>query len=258
MVKIITYKASNTARLIQHQLKLKGFKSLRVVCKGRSSLPDIQWGRDLFLYYPPSNYVRYADEYYNRIWSFTSLSKGQQREVLGKYVSTPNTREGNGKFVVRPYRHWGGKNFLVVEESEIDNALTKLGGGYVSPQIDFRKEFRVLFYNGEFLSLLLKKVPDNHAGPVNHENGATFLTVNRRVYEEGPKQGLPRNDNLLTTRFYEDITKFLEDYPMQLVGIDVAYIAEGEYAVFEVNVCPGIGIDGTLESLANLITKQGA
>lgn len=178
---------------------------------------------------------------------------GQRRRLEDMGIRTPNSYEPNGKWVVRPLNHHGGRGFEVMEQEE----KPRYRGKYSSPVFNRTHEYRVVYLRGERMFTLLKRVDEGMPQdvPWNHSGGSSFVTVNNWD-----------NNRLRHTTFFEDFegqvgwpdgrqTFFnsLESTP-HLVGVDVLYNHSNRtYAVCEVNFAPGLTIENNLNAI---VTKE--
>lgn len=169
------------------------------------------------------------------------MNKKGQKNVLSNYFSVPTDyTESDPPYVVRPVRHFGGREFHIAENrDEVLQIGNRLGQFYASELFTRDKEYRHIFVGGKHIVTLFKKVnedtPQNQ--PWNHSFNSTFMTVTREV-----------NDKLKQTSFYDSVGNFLEDYPLDIVAFDTAWRKRGnQYVVFECNIAPNITIGRTIE-----------
>ena len=185
---------------------------------------------------------------------------GQRRRLDEMGIKTPNSYEPNGKWVVRPLNHHGGRGFEVMEQEE----KPRYQGKYSSPMFNRTHEYRVVYLRGERMFTLLKRVDEGMPQdvPWNHDGGSSFVTVNNW-----------ENNRLRHSYFFEHFEDeytsggycpcceprptagdFFAHVEGDLIGVDVLYNADTrDYAVCEVNFAPGLTIEANLNAI---VTKE--
>jgi hypothetical protein len=218
-----------------------------------------------FLHYPEVTDVRNPWHGYANCRRYFWYHKRGQRNVLEDYFDIPaRAQNSEPPYVVRPLRHFGGRDFYVAEtEDQLRAARQEISGGtYAVEMVRRTREFRAFFVGGEHSTTMLKSLDDYgyaeaenmpplddddlQAQPWNRDQmGTRYLTVTRSV-----------NDKLGDTSFYDDARRFFDDYPFDLLAIDAAYNDnDNTYTVFETNFAPQCTIESSLEPMMeNLLT----
>ena len=212
-----------------------------------------------FLFYPPAKHVRNPWHGYARCRRYFWFHKRGQRKVLGDYLSIPRGQDGGDPpYIIRPVRHFGGREFYVAEsEEDVRRKRNRIDGrSYVMEMVRRTREFRAFFVGTTHTTTMLKSLEDYgyenaenmpptdddelQAQPWNRDQmGTRYLTINRDV-----------NDKLQNTSFYDDAQEFLSQYPFDILAIDVAYNDNNNtYTVFETNFAPQLTICSSLNPL---------
>lgn len=256
----------------------------RTITVDSSRRPD--WFRDFFLTYPPiealdvqtdhgstgsrrntgnqprlfgyGNAVAGWVENYRLCSTFSRRNKALQRVALeGEGLPCPptaTTHDGalglghqvlelqypSRKFIVRPLRHRAGQGWRLTE-----NPTDFIEGEeYIQSVYPKNHEYRVIVVRGVPIITLLKRVPADtpRSSPWNHSMGSTFITVTD-----------PSNDRLRRTDVYDRIAASPLLRLFDLIGIDVMYRRDNEYAVSEVNLCPALQIPSNLDKVARYV-----
>lgn len=219
-------------------------RSLHQPTEGRSS--RLHWQRTL--------------DHYQNIRTFFASNKPQQRATLrdssfpvppfairrsefsgmvemARHLGFPST-----KYIVRALRHSGGIGWRITE-SPTD--FTE-GEEYIQCVYPKNHEYRIIVCRGVPIITLLKQVPSDlpRSQPWNHANGSSFVTVND-----------PSNDRLRHTDVYDRIAACELFKHIDLLGIDIMYRRQNEYAVCEVNFCPGIHIQDNLQKVVSHVLQ---
>lgn len=140
-------------------------------------------------------------------------------------------------YIVRPLRHRSGQGWRLTE----DCSDFIEGQEYIQSVYPKNHEYRVIVVRGVPIITLLKRVPDNtpRSSPWNHSCGSVFITVTD-----------PSNDRLRRTDVYERIRESRLFRNLDLVGVDVMYRRDNQYALSEINLCPALQITSNLEKVA--------
>lgn len=213
---------------------------------------NFDYERDIFLSYPhPANLTRRTGAtlaaVYRELFSFANTSKIRQRNTLRSAgVAVPDSastheaaRElGEGRFIVRPYRHQGGAGYRLTS----DPTDFIEGTEYVQRVFPKDREYRVIYAFGDPLVTLLKRAPEGVSNELawNHQQGALFQTITKE-----------KNDRLLRTDFREVMSKLPIINYGHIVAADVMWSDQHGYQVCELNMCPGLTIPQNLERIAN-------
>ena len=156
-------------------------------------------------------------------------------------AALPDTVERLGypsrRFIVRPLRHSQGRGWRIADNP----ADFTEGSEYVQAIYPKNHEYRIIAIRGEPLITLLKRIPDGlpRSQPWNHSNGSSFVTVTD-----------PSNNRLRHTDLYDRIASTPLFKSIDLIGFDVMYRRNGEYALCEVNLCPALQISSNIEKVA--------
>lgn len=235
------------------------------------------WFQDFFLYYPPIEELieygltrpsslsrqinnlrpeytfRFGNDWvdgYRQIHAFCSSSKPAQRFRLHGYgfpipptFDRQSTAAGcsgpsySGQYIVRPKRHRSGIGWRLTRSITDFNEQSE----YIQELYPKNHEYRVIAIRGEPIVTLLKRVPENtpRASPWNHSCGSSFVTVHS-----------DENNRLRHTNIYDLIRETPLFKHMDLIGVDVMYRRDGQYAVSEVNTCPALQIPSSIEKVA--------
>lgn len=214
---------------------------------------DYDWSTDFFLSYPHPSVVRNTDDAYRKIYSFSSATKPEQRTILGNLgfrVPWTSTRSdvpvgtGVSSFIVRPLRHSGGQGYRLTQ----DPTDFIPGSEYIQEVYAKEFEYRVISSFGEPLITLRKCNPNNIAPelPWNHTNGTYFQTISDPF----------RTCRLANTEIYDLIRSCDLLKKIHLAGIDVMYKSPADYAVCEVNLCPGLTIPENIRKVAEHVRHE--
>lgn len=218
-----------------------------------------------FLFYPPVKHVQNPWHGYGRCRRYFWFHKRGQRNVLSEYFSVPDGEDGDPPYIIRPVRHFGGREFHVAQnENEMRQARRSIDGrSYVMSMYRRTREFRAFFVGDTNTTTMLKSLDDYsydeednmpplddddlQAQPWNRDQmGTSYLTINREV-----------NDKLDNTSFYQDAQEFLSDYPFDLIAIDAAYNdQENTYTVFETNFAPQCTINSSLNPMRDALMNR--
>lgn len=224
------------------------FKAIRL--GRRNSERTFDYNSHVFTAYPDN--VSNAPEGFDNAKRFVTRNKYGQRLILEEFFPVPFTTHAvatvdDDKFplVIRPYRHFGGRNFQVVSNMEELRAVTDKCDKYVSSLFYRDKEFRHIFIGGKLSVVLFKKAPDGvgQEEPWNHHaNGTRFLTVTKDV-----------NDKLKDTGFLKKFDEFYAKYPLDVVAVDTCWSKEeGDWTLLEMNMAPLI----TKQRILNVVVDK--
>jgi len=199
-----------------------------------------------------------ANSGYSRIRRFASATKAEQRFSLSDmgypipnvYVgSRPNLEghTGNRKFVVRPLRHSGGREYRTISLEEAQSGSWNPTTEYISELYPKDHEYRILIVRGNPLITLLKRVPEAtpQEAPWNHACGATFVTVTDWSL-----------NRLRHTDVYDQIQNNQDFFKnIDLAGLDVLVNLDHDpqYVVCELNLCPSLSIPSNLEKVKDYV-----
>lgn len=234
------------------------------------------WFQDFFLYYPPieeliehgrnsspslsqtsrrqrpSYTFRYGTNWvddYRTVLAFTQGTKPAQRFRLNGFgfpipptfdrqsAASASRPSYSGRYIVRPKRHRSGIGWRLTQTVTDFNEQSE----YIQELYPKNHEYRVIAIRGAPIITLLKRVPDGtpRSTPWNHSCGSTFITVTD-----------PSLDRLRHTNIYDLIQSTSLFKSMDLIGVDVLYRRDGEYAVSEINTCPALQIPSSIEKVA--------
>lgn len=200
----------------------------------------------------PEHLINYP-EAYRDLYHFSTRNKYGQRQTLSNFVPVPRAAatetEAAGlagdKFVVRPMRHSGGLGYRVT-----DNRLDFVHGQeYISELFPKRREYRIIFVFGQPLIVLRKKpnegVTDD--APWGHQN-SVFQTIN----------DVP-GSKLAATDVFTRLGAMPAVQTAHIVAADILYNAKSDpqYAVLELNFCPGVDIDNNRAKIVEAIRGRG-
>lgn len=190
--------------------------------------------RDFWSYYPAALRPYVSPDSrpaWDIIHSFASLDKPAQRAELetagiptlgalrGPYLT------GEGLFVIRPNRHFGGRDFQVVE-----GPCRVPRGFYAAPFYAIAKEFRTVIVRGRALFTMYKPPIDDLAVDTILDSEAPLFA------ETWSYTRLDRCDLLSKLLAFPAIAH--ADY----CGVDIAWFGREERPrVIEVNFAPGLG-----------------
>jgi hypothetical protein len=210
------------------------------------------YNRDFFMLPISPEHVLHAPAEFLNTVNFGKMNKLYQRKELSKYANVPKVAgshsEAEGlsgsKFVVRPLRHSGGLGYRVTS----DRLSFTPGEEYISELFPKRREYRVIFLFGKPLIILRKKPNEGvtEEAPWGHQN-SFFQTVN--------DWGTCRLQGT-------DCVSKLQGSPLvrgaHIVAADVLFNSkvEGQYAVLELNFCPGLDIDNNREKVVEGILNR--
>lgn len=153
-------------------------------------------------------------------------------------------RESEKRYVVRPLRHSGGRDFRITT-----NPCDFLQGmEYCADFFPKTREYRVIFVRGEPVVWLRKKPNDGVTNdlPWNHAN-SFFKTIQR-----------PEDCQLAQTEFLSHLSRHAAIQNAHVVGVDAMVSREhpGEYRVLEYNLAPALTIPENLTRIATTL-QQG-
>jgi hypothetical protein len=221
------------------------------------------FGRDLFLAYPPPSHVynrpvrdssgRFSSPFpYETLHSFFSASKYEQRKQLSDAgLPTPESYATRyeaayaapGRFVVRPIRHSGGRNYRLTE----DSADFLEGHEYIARVFPKTAEYRQIFVFGQPLVLLKKKnrteIPADQ--PWNHANGSSFITLRK-----------PETATLTHCGFIQQLAGVPIIKHAHVAAVDIMFNPSLGPSICEVNACPGLTIEDNLEKVVAYVQDQ--
>lgn len=216
--------------------KLKEVLNAERTVNPRVSRRSLSFVDDLFLYYPDT---LHDVEPYQIVRKFFIKNKhAQQTHLLTSGVKTPEAYEPhNGSYVVRPYRHSGGRDFRVVFGEDWDSNTH-----YGVPLFPKVKEYRVIFVKGVPIITLRKvfqsSTPD-HSLPWNHAQGASFNTI-----AGGHEASSLRHSNAVRNLLNVPVVQHAH-----IVAADIMLNRNNEYAVCELNFCPALTIESNLQTI---------
>lgn len=242
------------------------FNALRTVKIPNRNPIEVDWHRDFFLAYPPTEIVVNAPESYPEMRALYASNKLQQRQWLDRQgfpVPLTYTRlhqpfgrsvehSTDRQFVVRPLRHFAGAGYRLTSNTSDFNPQTE----YLSEVFPKRWEYRVILSYGKPIATLLKKFirdPANFTQPWNHANGAYFVTCHNY-----------RLNRLRWTNLYDLIESCSVLKQFHLVALDVLLgnrrllgLDHHPYAICELNFCPSLTIPANLEALrAHVVNRS--
>lgn len=212
-----------------------------------ASRKKFQWsneGGDFFLSYPDPSLVvdSVGGGSYSQVSAFYRKHKmGQRASIIASGIRTPSSYASN-RWVVRPLRHMGGRDFSLIESDEQPVVNTQTH--YVSPFFDKKWEYRLVFVKGRHCLTLYKRVdpgtPSNV--PWNHACGSVFVTTDDW-----------NACRLRHTTVLEDLGRCPIIAAAHLVAVDVMLRKEPrgdwQYAVCEYNFAPALSIPENLEKV---------
>lgn len=210
----------------------------------------VNYNDTFFMWMPPANRVdNFPDNDTHRryvtIRDFFLLTKHKQREVIHEnLLRTPESYEPHeGQYVIRPHRHWGGSGWQI--DTDEDPVLWSSDTHYRSPLFPKRWEYRIIYFRGQQICVLLKRTEQNIPinEPWNHNNGSSFVTVHNYA-----------NNRLRDTRYYTDTEDNFLIKHSEFIGVDVMIDKDYNYAVCEINQSPAFTIESNLNHLASLYT----
>lgn len=213
------------------------------------------WQQDFFLELPPPELIKNKPLCYYSLYNFSKNNKLNHRHwFFNNGFPIPETKGINlepcdGTFIVRPLRHFQGRNYRITSDPCAYNPSYE----YISRVFPKKWEYRVLVSRGKCLVTLFKKVPQSlQEQPQlawNHSCGSTFVTVLD-----------PLNDRLRHTDLYEKIESNPLLTTFDLVAIDVLVNKEPHqpfsYVICELNFAPALSLNSNIEKLVAHVNQN--
>lgn len=209
--------------------------------------------RDFFTMPVHPQHVRGCTPEYVETFNFLTRNKyGQRNALQTTNIPTPHTAQdphnagilGSERFVVRPLRHSGGRDYRVT-----DNRLDFVAGTeYISELYPKRREYRIIFVFGQPLIYLRKKPNEgvSEQEPWGHAN-SVFQTIND-----------PANCRLVGTDCVHRLSAFPVIRGAHIVAADILYNPKHTqpYVVLELNACPALTIGENRDRIVQAIKAR--
>lgn len=210
------------------------------------------YNRDFFMTPIHPEHISNAPTIYNDLYHFSTRNKYGQRQILKNFVPVPNAAGSvveaeqltGDRFVVRPLRHSGGIGYRTTGQ-RLDFVH---GQEYISELFPKRREYRIIFVFGNPLIVLRKKPNEGITDdlPWGHEN-SRFQTIN----------DVPAS-KLAATDVFQRLGEMPAVRAAHIVAADILYNGKSkpQYAVLELNFCPGVDIDNNRTKIVEAIRAR--
>jgi hypothetical protein len=209
--------------------------------------------RDFFMTNVHPNHVEWYPDEFQIVYGFFAGHKCSQRLNLESAgIPVPLVAAGPAdverltgeKFVVRPLRHSGGRDYRIT-----DNRLDFVPGTeYISEFYPKRREYRVIFVFGKPLIWLRKKPNEGveAEAPWGHVN-SFFQTIN----------DIP-SCRLSATDCVQRLGALPVVAASHIVAADILYNQQSDrpYVVLELNMCPSLQIEGNRAKVVETIRAR--